>query len=399
MLLFFLAKFLDPASVGYYGIFSATVGYTLFLVGLDFYTYSSREILGTPPHLRGQKLKGHIALCGILYIALAPFAAFFLPRAEWPDNLAIWFLPILVLEHLNQELYRLLISLSDQLVSSLILFVRQGSWAIILVMLMASNTGMRDLQTLTTLWATAGLAAAALGIWRLNRMRLGGWNESIDWLWVRKGISVSIAFLIATLALRGLQTIDRYWIEALGGIELVGAYVLLLGVASTLLVFLDAGVFAYTYPSLIKHDQQQERHAARAKVLKMLRQTAIISLLFGLLSSLALPHLLTWIGNPIYLEAAHWYPWLLAAMIINALSMVPHYALYAQGKDKPIIFSHVGAVICFVSVTAMASQHINELAVPAGLIAAFAFILVWKAAAYWHIENTSRHDDSPRHHH
>ena len=35
LLIFFLAKYLDAASVGYYGLFAATVSYALYFVGLD----------------------------------------------------------------------------------------------------------------------------------------------------------------------------------------------------------------------------------------------------------------------------------------------------------------------------------------------------------------------------
>lgn len=45
LLIFFLARFLEPAELGLYGLLVATIGYALYLLGLDFYTYSTREIL------------------------------------------------------------------------------------------------------------------------------------------------------------------------------------------------------------------------------------------------------------------------------------------------------------------------------------------------------------------
>ena len=44
-LIFVLAKFLEPAEVGLYGLFSATIFYCLMALGFDFYTYSTREII------------------------------------------------------------------------------------------------------------------------------------------------------------------------------------------------------------------------------------------------------------------------------------------------------------------------------------------------------------------
>jgi O-antigen/teichoic acid export membrane protein len=73
--IFFLAKYLDPASVGYYGIFTATIGYCLYFVGLDFYTYVTREILKSASDQRGKLLKGQVALSSIFcfYLLLYGF--------------------------------------------------------------------------------------------------------------------------------------------------------------------------------------------------------------------------------------------------------------------------------------------------------------------------------------
>jgi O-antigen/teichoic acid export membrane protein len=377
-----LAKYLDPASVGYYGIFTATVGYALYFVGLDFYTYVSREIIKTPANQRGQLLKGQAALSGLLYLGLLPVAVGLLSQARWPEHLVWWFLPILLLEHFNQEISRLLIALSEQLTASMALFIRQGSWAVAIVVMMRLDHSARNLDTVMALWATAGIAAAGIGVWKLKQLKTEGWNLPIDWAWIKKGIAISTAFLLATLALRGVQTVDRYWLKALGGIEVVGAYVLLLNVASTLMVFLDAGLFAFSYPALIKYNHEGKHYEARKQTNRLLLQTMLLSVAFGLVSWMLLPYLLAWIGNPLYQKAISWYPWLLSAMTINAIGMVPHYALYARGADKPIIYSHVAALLVFVLVTWLFSLSYSALAVPIGLNAVFISVLIWKFTAY-----------------
>lgn len=386
LFIFFLAKYLDPASVGYYGLFTAAVGYALYFVGLDFYTYVTREILKTPNDKRGRMLKDQAALSGLLYLLLLPVAFIFLQQAAWPGYLAWWFFPILLLEHFNQEMSRLLSALSEQITASLALFLRQGSWAIVIVLLMTLEPSSRNLDVVMALWIGAGVASAALSIWKLKKLQMGGWRVPIDWYWIKKGIAVSIAFLVATLAVRGFQTIDRYWLEALGGIEIVAAYTLLIGIAGTLMTFLDAGVFAYTYPALIMHSHRHEHEAAHAKVLKMLFQTLALSVVFGIVSWLLLPYLLDWIDKPAYKNALGLYPWLLAATIINAVGLVPHYALYARGEDKSIVYSHLAALPAFILATWAFSETFAILAVPIGLNVAFFLILLWKSLAYWQLK-------------
>lgn len=382
LFIFFIAKYLDAASIGYYGIFTVTVGYAMYLVGLDFYTYVSREIIKTPASQRGQLLKAQMALSGFLYLAFVPIFIWLIQKSGWPSYLIFWFLPILVLEHFNQEVSRLLIALSEQLTSSVILFIRQGSWAIAVITLMYLDSSTRNLNVVMALWVAAGIAAACTGIWKFRQLKTEGWQLPVNLSWVKKGIAVSIFFLIATLALRGIETFDRYWLEALGGIELVGAYVLLIGIAGTMLTFLDAAIFAFAYPNLMRLHHEKNFREAQRQVNILLLQTILLSTVFALVSWLSLPYLLEWIGNPLYQQFIHWYPWLLAAMSLNAFSMVPHFALYAKGEDKPIICSHVAGLIVFVSITALLSSTHNTLAVLIALNSAFATILVWKSMAY-----------------
>lgn len=377
-----ISKYLDAASVGYYGLFTASVGYALYFVGLDFYTYVSREIVKTPTEKRGQLLKGQAALSGLIYLSLFPVAMFFLWKSEWPDHLVFWFIPILFFEHVNQEISRLLIVLSEPLTSSLIQFIRQGSWVLASGALMNFNNHARNLDLIISFWLIAGLIAASTGVWKLHHLKTQGWNLPIDWGWVKKGVKVSITLLLATLALRGINTFDRYWIEALNGIELVGAYVLFLGLASTLLTFLDAGVFAFAYPVLIKLNDERSYIEFRRYVKNLLFQTVLISIFFVCATLSLLPYLLAWIGKPLYLQLEWMYAGLLVSIVIYSVSMVPHIALYAGGFDKAIIYSHINALLVFVLATWQISGHYADFSVLIGLCLSFLSILIWNSIAY-----------------
>lgn len=384
LFVFFLAKYLDPAAMGYYGLFTATIGYGLYFVGLDFYTYSTREMVKAPMVERGRLLKGQAALSGVLYLIFSPISLVMLiVYSGWPTHLVGWFIPILLLEHFNQEMSRLFIALSEQIVSSVLLFLRQGSWALVIVVLMNLNKESRSLAMVLLLWGMAGLVAAIFAMYRLRRLGLGGWKESLDWAWIKKGVAVSISFLVATLALRGFQTIDRYCLVAIGGLEVVGAYTIFTGVTGSLLTFLDAGVFSFAYPVFIKLYQNREFDLAHLKIRQILLITILMSLGFSVVSWIVLPYLLEWIGKELYLKNINLFPWLLVSTIINAIQLVPHYALYASGMDRPIVFSHIAAFLVFVLTVWIFSAHFGLMAVPYGLILAFLFVLLCKSFFYW----------------
>ena len=386
LFVFFIAKYLNPELVGKYGLFTATTGLLVMAVGLDYYTFTTREILRLESSQQGNLLKGQAALSCVLYIVILPTIVVILYIVGWSADLLIWLAPIVILEHLNQEVSRILIVLKNQLFASIILFIRQGSWAIALVGVLAVYEDSRHLNTVFAFWTFSGIMASGLGYWKLKQCDFGGWDRPINWSWLRKGIGISIGFLIGTLAIRAIYTTDRYWLNALGGAEMLAAYVLYFGVASALLMFLDAGVFSYTYPRLIQYFYQQEDGLAVKLIRRSLFQTIAFCVVFGAASWLTLPYLLLWIDNPVYYDQIELYPWMLSMTVLNALSMVPHYALYARGMNHLIVVSHIIAFITFTSLVWSLSGAFPGMAVLYSLNASFVVVLTIKTAAYLKIK-------------
>lgn len=379
LLIFFLARFLTPAELGLYGLLAATIGYALYLLGLDFYTYTTRELLKRPREEWGGLLKDQGALTLVLYTMVIPLLMVIFAADLLPWHLAGWFVALLVLEHLNQELMRLLVAISEQLMAGVVLFLRLGAWAVAIAILMFLEPAARNLESVLAAWAIGGLGALLLACLRLSGLRIGGWRKRVDWAWIRQGIRVALPFLVATLAIRGVYTLDRYWLEALSGLEVLGAYVLFIGIANAMMSFLDAGVFAFSYPELIRFVQRGRPAEFRKELKKLAAQTLVLSSVFSVTALLMIDPLLGWLGKTLYIEHKDLFPWVLLANFLYALGMIPHYALYAQGRDKPIIHSHIVSLIVFIVAVWLLSLHYPARAVPIGLCIAFFSILVWKA--------------------
>lgn len=385
LFIFFLAKLLTPEELGLYGLVTATIAYVLYLVGLDFYTFTTRELVKLDRSRWGSVLKNQAALSVLLYAVVLPLVFLVFVADLLPWSVAKWLFVLIVLEHICQEMSRLFVAVNEQLFASLQLFLRQGSWAIVVTALMLMVAGVRNLDTVFALWLVAGIATVGLGVFKLYRLRVGGWQEAIDWSWIRRGVRIAVPLLLATLALRAISTFDRYWLQELASLQVVGAYVLFVGISGTLLAFLDAGVFAYAYPALIKVFHAQQPAQYRAQMRTMCLHALVVIVGFAVTSMLVLPYLLQWIGNPVYLQYQQLFPWLLLAMGLNALGMVPHYALYAQKQDRPIIQSHLWSLVVFVLATALFTLWDSLLAVPAGYACSQLFILFWKSWAYYRL--------------
>lgn len=385
LLIFFLARFLEPAELGMYGLLVATIGYALYLLGLDFYTYATREILKRERNEWGGLLRNQAALTLVLYALFTPMLLLLFVTGTLPWELAFWFFALLVLEHLNQELMRLLIAISEQLSASVVLFLRSGAWAIVMAGLMLLLPQLRTLETILFAWTVGGLAAALLAFWRLRRLGIGGWQSRVDWGWIRQGIKIALPLLIATLALRGLYTFDRYWLQALAGLDVLGAYVLFIGIANAMMSFLDAGVFAFSYPKMITTFQQGKASEFRHELKQLLIQTTVLACLFVIAALLLIDPLLQWLDKPLYIEQKGMFPWILLGAFLFALGMVPHCGLYAQNQDRAIVHSHIVSLIIFIPATWLFSLHWPSIAIPLGLCVAFLSIALWKSYAFFRL--------------
>ncbi|MBC3465576.1 hypothetical protein [Pseudomonas sp. RW10S2] len=385
LLIFLLAHFLAPSEVGLYGLIAAAISYALYLLGFDFYTYSTRELLKREPAAWGGVLKSQAALSGVLYMIFLPLLGLLFVWGLLPWRMSGWFFILLVLEHVNQEAFRIFIAASQPLRASVLLCLRSGAWALVIAMAMAISPELRSLKWVLMAWGIGGVSALLLGACWLRRMPIQGWRDRVDWRWILRGLKVALPLVSATLALRALSTLDRYWFEYLGGLDVLGAYVLFAGISSALMAFLDAGVFSFVYPALIKAWQQGDATAFRLQQRQLLQHTVVLSGVFCCVSLLAIEPLLTLLDKPIYLEHVSIFPWLLAASVLYGLGMVPHYALYAQGHDRSIIYSHLFSVLVFAGVTLVASRYSHIFAVPLGVVAAFTSILLWKTARYFQL--------------
>lgn len=385
LLIFLLARFLEPAELGLYGLVTVTISYALYFLGFDFYIYTTREILKIGPENRGRLLKSQVGLSLILYGIFLPLSLCLFAFGLLPWWLLPWFIVLLVLEHVTQEINRLLVALSRQLVASWVLFFRAGAWCLVVVALMYVNTDQRTLQTVLFAWIIGSATALGIGVAVIAREGLGGWQRSIDWSWVKKGLRIAMPMLAATLAVRGIYTVDRYWFEELAGLEVLGAYVLYMGMCNALMAFMDAGVFTFLYPALIAANANDDARTFQIKFRQLALQTIMLAIFFSATAWLVVGPLLEWLGRPLYLEYQYLFGWLLIANALFVVGMIPHYGLYAKGNDKPLITSHIVSLAVFIVATAIFTRFTAELAVPLGLITAFSFLLCWKTLQFYRL--------------
>lgn len=383
VLMLALARYFEPADLGMYGLLTVTVGYAIYIVGFDFYTYSNREIIQNERLPRARMVTSHVMVGMLAYGCFCALASPLLALGFFPMQLVGWFAAILLTEYVAQELNRFLVALRRPLLASWVLFLRSGAWGLAAVVLMHFSEAQRTMQTVLVAWIVATSGAAILALWALRRMGIVGWTTAPDWAWIRRGLKVSMPFWVASLAIRLVFTADRYWFEWLNGLDMLGAYVFFGGVAATLMAFLEAAVFTFQYPGMIAAYGVGDGAELRRRVRACIRNVTLVCAVFGVASAIAMPWLVEWIGKSIYAEAVVIYPWLVAAMVAYGYAMIPHYALYAAGRDRQIIAAHVLTMATFCAATPLLAITGDPLlAIPRGLVCAFCAMLLINAFNY-----------------
>ncbi len=377
-LVFALAKFLGASDLGLYGLISATIGYGLYVLGFEFYNFATREMIRVGPTRWLGMIRDQAILFSLLYIAFLPLIITVFLQGWLPWSYFCWFIALLILEHGAQEANRILVAVSEQLLASWVLFLRSGSWCLVVVALMWGLPATRSLDVVVGAWVIGCGAAWWVTFEKLRRFDRHSLKDKVNWRWVGQGMKVAAPLLLASLAIRGIFTFDRYWVESVGSLEVLGAYVLFIGMATAILSFLDAGVIVFFYPRLVAFAQRQQRFEFRKEMKRFSINIVAVTLsLIAACAALSGP-LLDWLGEAVYIRHVNVLYWLLLGVGFYALSMIPHVALYAFQLDRAITLSQVAGFIVFVTVAFFGTSYYGVIAVPWAICAAFIVILLWK---------------------
>lgn len=379
VLVIFIAKFLSTEELGAYSLFASSITYALFFVGMDFYTFSSREILSVDKSLWFAIIKNQYVFYLIFYLIAFPLIYGFFYFGFLPKQFVIWFYLILVAEHLAQESMRLLVVLNKAFLANIALFIRSGVWVYVVVLIMFFNIGMREINLILALWLLGSSMSVLLVIPELHRLRkLTPGVSKVDYAWMCKGVRIAVPLLIGTLALRSIYLVDRYSISYFGNLSLVGIYSFYSSFAGALLAFVDAVVVMQIYPKIVSSVKNKDFEAFSFYKKKFTRSVSFLSLTLIIVLPAGVYFLLLWMQKDEYIEYMPLLAILLLSSIIYSFALLPHYELYARNEDKKIIISSLFAALVGVIIMPVGAYYVGIYGVAVGQVLAVTFLYIYK---------------------
>lgn len=348
ILMVYLAKIISPEQLGVYGLFTTTISYALYLLGLDFYTYAQREMFSLPRTQWAGIIRSQFMFYGLVYLFVLPLLLLIFIAGWLPWQMVGWFYVLLSFEHFSQELCRLLVAFGKVTLANVTLFFRGGAWVFAVIALLTASPKTHGLTAVWAGWSIGVAISVVIAILGVRGV-IGPLPEKTvtDWRWVRRGLKVATQFFIGTLALRGLFTFDRYFLNLKVGKSAVGVYSFYMTFANAMMAFADAGVISRLYPRIVAAYRVGKYEVYRQNLKEMAVGILSLYLSFSFALFVVIKPVMRFIGREEYISQITTLWVLLAAMGLYSLGLVPHYALYAQGSDRAITVASILSLILF----------------------------------------------------
>ena len=358
LFIYVIAKFYSVDDVAEYTLFTSIIVYSVYIVGLDFYTYSNRNMIVNEKHNISNEIFNQILLYFFVFFVFVVLFYLFKFNEIIGISHPILFLIILFSEHLSQEFTRILIVLEKQVAASFCLFLRTSTWCVVSTILI--YWGGISLYNIFIIWAVFSYVSMFFGVFYVHRKVNFKFSLfSLNLKWIKKGILISLPFIIASLAYRFSFVFDRYFLEDYFNSTIVASYAVYAAICSSLVYVFDALVLQFSYPKLIKEYSSKNFDIFKILVNQLIiKSVLIISLLF-LFVLIISGYLLSYLGEPAYIDNFKCFIVILFGYLFYSLSYVPHYILYSMSDDRWILISSLVIPLIFVSGVLIVSNVIE----------------------------------------
>lgn len=377
----FLAKYFPPEDVGRFGYITAAVGYLIYFVGFEFYTFSCRELIKSNRDGFFSIITNQLIFYFIIYVVVLPAIIIYLYYKGFSASFIFLFCAITCLEHLAQEVNRILITLRKNLLASIVLFIRGASWCILVIIVVIINPGISDVTTILYFWLTGCFIALCFSVYHL----LDFYSKvEFNSDWIKRGVISAIPLFLATLAFRGINTFDRFAIGYISNLGIAGAYVIYSSIGNAIISAIDAAIVSFLYPHVLlaAHERNYENYKAVMKKLFIGLTSITIMSLSGVI--FIIPLLLDGMNNIVYNENIYLLKWTLLVAIVNIMAIPPHLGLYAFGYDKPIMSSQIFSFLIFLflcGITIFAKLDVFYIMI--SILISFSFSTIYKWYSYF----------------
>lgn len=330
----YLSKYFDESVYGVYSLLSTTVTIAIFVLGFDFYNYAIRDIL-LKPNDRASKVATSFIFYGIIYVAFIIVGYLIFDQVDYLAQYTTLIIFIGISEHLNQEIYRLLLAFKKVLVANWFLFLRVAGWTIWVLFQIVILKKTISLEYILFTWLLFnGAILLVTLLWFNQSIRNHIAKIRFKKHWLTTGLKVSLIFYTATLALKVIEYSNRYIVEGVLDEASAGIFSFYSNISMVIGIYISTVVVSYELPDLI---ESSTNHTFESKLLRfknlLIRHSAVAFLAVIIL----IYPILLWQGKGSF---AQYWPLIIllnAATFLMNVSLIYHSYLYIKHQEKKLL--------------------------------------------------------------
>ena len=330
----YLSKYFTESVYGVYSLLSTTVTIAIFVLGFDFYNYAIRDIL-LKPNDRASKVATSLVFYLFIYLFFILIGHLIFDQVDYLSKYATLIIFISISEHLNQEIYRLLLAFKKVLVANWFLFLRVAGWTIWVLFQIIVLKKAVSLEYILYTWLFFNLTILFVtALWFSQSIRRHISTIQINKDWLRNGLRVSLIFYMATLALKVIEYSNRYIVEAVLDEASAGIFSFYSNISMVIGIYISTVVVSYELPDLI---ESSTNDTFDAKLLRF-KNLLIRHSGFAFLAVIVLIYpILLWQGKASF---AQFWPLIIllnAATFLMNVSLIYHSYLYIKHQEKKLL--------------------------------------------------------------
>ncbi|WP_170152831.1 lipopolysaccharide biosynthesis protein [Ulvibacter antarcticus] len=329
-----LSKYFDTETYGVYSLQATTITIAIFILGFDFYNYTIRDILINKENT-SSKIFTSLSLYVTSYLLFTIIGYFLFTSIDYFADFTFLLIIICITEHLNQEIYRLLLAFKKVLVANILLFVRVAGWTLFVlyqIYAVGIEVTIRDVLLIWMWFNIMTLLLTFVLFWKIISSALSSIRFKKDWL--LKGIRISMIFYVATIFLKIIEYSNRYIVEGVLGEAAAGIFSFYSNFAMVIGIYVSTIVVSYELPDLIESSTGDNFNSKLKNFKKLL---IVHSLVASFAVLIFMYPILIWQGKP---EFISYWPLIVlftVGMCLMNISLVYHSYLYIKHKEKKLL--------------------------------------------------------------
>jgi O-antigen/teichoic acid export membrane protein len=340
----FIARFLDLAELGVYGIvFALSMFMVVFLSGRIDHELGRLLVLQSKDE--AARLQRDETVFFLLNFALALplfLIAGSLGMAGFGLRIALCTWAICCLENYANLMFVNTNVLGKPMLANVAFFIRSGLWAFAAMAALLFWPGLRSLWTVLLLW----IAGSALSIWMsLEILDVRRWPSfrrvPIGWRTLGRGLRISFLIWIGSIGLAGGTYLDRVVLSGYLDLRTVGVATFYTSFSSAVVTLVSSSCIAVVMPKLVRLADEKDWPGFRHELWSGIRSAAFIGLPLCLGIAVLIPYLGFILQKPEFYANRMTLWALMFGAMLRLIAEGLYAGLYARRLDVPIWLGNI----------------------------------------------------------